>query len=277
MLYIVGGGITGLTLAYLHSEVNHEKVVVYTDKVGGQMKSPVHLGPRILDYNKSTEKFMKSLLGSNYKEPEEYKIGYYNGSSLLGTLSETERKNYLTKLGRSLLDTSALSDGKNLIKGWDMYKVDLLGKLESKVEKFVEIKKLTLDEMIKLDKDNKVISTIPTIPGKKALVSWIGFYDSNFTTNHYSYVYDTNIDSKVKRYTEVGNGKTVAEISVKNKEDLPSELFGNKLKATVPQIYFTKPYSEYKGIKLDGRMATLDHHFKLEDTVVNFYEENNRN
>lgn len=277
MIYIIGGGITGLTLAYLHSEINHEEVTVYTDKIGGQMKSPLHLGPRILDYNSSTEKFMKSLLRDSYVEPDEYLIGYYDGSSITSNLTDKSRENYLVKLGRDTSDTSAMSDGKNTILGWDMYQIDLLNKLTASVGNLVKIKKLNLQEMIDLAKTDTVISTIPTVPNKKALVSWIGFYRSKFDTKNFSYVYDTELESDVKRYTKVDDENSVAEVSVKDKEDLPDEVNGEKLKASVPQIYFTDRYYEYNNIKLDGRMATLDHHYKLEDTVVNFYEENCRN
>ena len=111
MNYILGAGVAGIAAAYYLDDFS-----VIDPKPLGQLNTPFIPGPRLIQHNKYTEKFVKSLFGDNY-EIKEAKIGFEH----LGTVSENANSIFREKYSLMTRDkdsseSSYLSEGKTRIK-----------------------------------------------------------------------------------------------------------------------------------------------------------------
>lgn len=265
--YIIGGGITGLTIAHcLHNNgVSLDNIRIYTKDVGGQIKNNVFLGPRILRKNLRTYEFLKSL--GLLQKASVINVGYlHEGHVLNDKISKQEVLDYCKKTNRECTE-STLSDGMQTFEGWHWEEIGLLDELTKRYESIIEIKDISVEQVRELDtqKNTMVISTVNLFhkPNKEDM-RFISFFENAFEevlTSKYTYVYDLQKDSPFKR---VNFGKrTVYEAA----GDI-REIKGYFHITTFPQVYSNTYYERDGSIILEGRFARLQHSCKLEDVIT---------
>lgn len=267
--YIIGGGITGLTLAHcLHSKgINKNNIKIYTKDVGGQIANNVYLGPRILKKNNITEKFVKSL-GIKSK-PKTFKIGYlHENGEITSSYDDEEFEIYCEKTERNK-QISAMSNRENEFEGWNWKDIELLNILTNKYSQCIEIKNMSVEEIKQLsyEENNLVISTINLFnkPNQNDFKK-ISFFEKIYPeSSKFDYVYDVRKNSPIKRFNF--GEKNIVEV-IGDKDYIGDEY--NYI-TTMNQIYSNNFFETEGNILLEGRFARLQHSCKLENVIERWY------
>ena len=111
MNYILGAGPAGIAAAYCL-----ENFKVLDPNPLGQLRASFSPGPRLIQHNEYTEKFVKSLFGNEY-EIKEASVGYEVDGEIFSKPPSAFKSEYslLTRDGTNS-ESSHLSEGKNKIK-----------------------------------------------------------------------------------------------------------------------------------------------------------------
>lgn len=273
--YIIGGGITGLTIAHClhHSGIQKSDIVIFTKDVGGQVKNGVYLGPRIIRRNTVTAKFVKSI---GYEGPTKlFNVGYlHEDGSISNECDVNERHTYLKKAKREY-DDSVMSNGIRTFAGWNWEDIGILDFLSREYAQCINIvsNDVSSDFIVGLSetKDVKVIVTINIFHKNKTFDSqFVSFYEYCGTdfdeVIDYDYVYDVRKDSKLKR---INLGKKII-CEVDGDEPFSEENY--KYLTTLPQVYYNEHFEKYGEVILEGRFARLEHSCKLEDVIGRWFK-----
>ena len=294
--FIIGGGIAGLTLAFYLDEYK----VITTDLLG-QLNSPIQLGPRIIQFDEYSFKFLTDVC-QKYKLNADIivktaKIGYYEDSKVVDSVSDNFKQEYsMMTRGKREYESSFLSDGKNYISylELDCYGSDTFIKVFELIANKIK-KRIIKQEVIAIHphmnkiilksfnnvKYTDVISTIPL-----SLLTKLLFIptDYNFEllpktfclckienevdkelSNLYSYIY--TVKNIWSRKTYLGDNVLYELVG----DPVCKKIQGNSiinLKENVKiQIKSSLKVDEISGIKLSGRYGRWDHSIKLNDVI----------
>jgi hypothetical protein len=295
MNYVIGSGLSGLIAGYIL-----DWPVIGKD-IGGQMKSPFPLGPRILEAaGEST--WLIAKLGIQVPPMKEYTIGYKDKD---GNVHDEPDHNFRaayyakTRLENDQsfisIPESIMTGGRKRLIGWDMEQLQLVQKLRSRVaiipsniiNIFTSRKTLVLEDGTELKYDN-LLSTIP-LPTLNNLIGSplerdlfkafdtvfveASSYDEIYSpTDYKDYVYVANHTIPHHRITRIGLNTYVYEY----RADRYSGCFYSD------PLYFKPMYKHIVkncqiakdlkldsllGIKLIGRYAEWYHGHKTEDVI----------
>ncbi len=165
--YILGGGIAGLIWAYYNPDFT-----IITETVGGQFNNYFPMGPRFLEDNEFSRKFLTDLKIPII--PQTIKIGYKYGNKIIDTYDTTFLQKYYSKSrgAKTIADSTVMNQQK---KEMDILKVDFLKLISLLVEKIGD-KRIIYSKIYKIDihkkeisiknnkidvNYNKIVSTIP--------------------------------------------------------------------------------------------------------------------
>lgn len=307
---ILGTGLTGLILGYVHKKQGDE-VKLYGAVLGGQhhpSQKYFPLGPRILHSVSPLEETFLKELGIDVA-PREFKIGYMNEDEIYGKATLHDLVNYNLKTrGNKNPEDSALSGGKSSIIGWDIDEIKLVEVLYAKLKDDIIIESFDCKERIfelynssdkiyctfayhklyeilegHLDLDKKPTqlrsSTFVRVSCREGLDNFKRF------DKRYDYIYDTRGFNKIKRITKLKDYSLVIEIMVDSWQRAIEEItrFGSgKLEIHELKIIRNIIPSSYhipsvridggKPIYLEGRFARLDHAYKVSTTIEEYYK-----
>jgi hypothetical protein len=278
--FILGAGIAGLVMAELKRD---EGFTVLAEKVGGQMKMPFPLGPRILHQTDKTAAFLKRV--GITAEPKVFKCAYIVNGEITNKVTEQQKLQYYLKTrGNNKVNATTMSEGKTSIIGWDINEINLVDVLYERNKGNIEYFKLEhVDAKNKLLnyklKYNSLISTIPLDILTRLVNGYFGDPKLNLKKrevhfhlceleNEFDYDYLYNIDDPaITRMTKVQGNKIVVEAT----KQLDG-YFVLKHIAAKTQLEHELKLKKYHGIELVGRYAQHDHAVKTNDIIERYYD-----
>ena len=183
-IYIIGSGVAGLIYSFLD-----KNCLVIDPNPLGQLNSKYVLGPRLLQYNKGTEKFFEQYRGAlslNKELKIKALIGYKSNNILYNSANDEFKKRYsLLTRGKDEYEESFLSGSKNIIEHYIFENIE--NSYLYLFEKFLEL----------LEKQNRII--------KEKVIS-IDLNNKKIVTNNNNYQYDNLISTlNIKLFKKLCN------------------------------------------------------------------------
>jgi hypothetical protein len=284
MKYILGAGIAGLIMQEI---LKDEGYTILTDSVGGQMKTQFPLGPRILHYSAKVNDFLLSI---GIKEnPREFKIGYFANDQLTNQITPDQKADYYFKTrGNVKVNTTTMSEGKNIIVGWDINNINLVDVLYQRNKE--NIKVLNINNVCPTNniinntlEYTDLISTLPlnVLQGlmsddrfkypcitRDVYFHYVKYDKSNylFAGNDYDYVYNVDPEEDISRVTKLNKQEYIYEAN----KLVSNPYLVSHIKAKT-QIANELKLTEYEGIKLVGRYAQFDHSVKSNNIIEKYW------
>ena len=300
MNFILGGGITGLTVAL------YFKTFTVLTKGKGQDAFPV--GPKILRKTNSVDSFIEKFISKNRKEGEDllksriYKCGYFIKGKFTDKITKAQKEEYLKKT-RGLNWKDYIDSGMNNeiteVEGYDMRDIyiNLLNNFDLKTRRvFLNIKKISSKRSVisgvnPIHKDvrmaliyNKVINTLPSLLFNFLIEGEFGYKTNSqiyiclvqskkFADDmgEFDFVYFPGSNFPFYRITKIsdsGNLTIESRVPFLPKRDLPFEC--KVLKFT--QLPFGKIAEDLEPMEVEnivhvGRWALNDNALRLHDLI----------
>lgn len=294
--YIIGGGIAGLIAAYYKQDYQ-----IIADDIGGQMAKK-GLGPRILEVNDNSANLLADL-GYDIVNIKTAKIGYRYENNFHDTITPEYRRAYYLK-SRNLPNTpdvivpdSAMSDGKNRIKYFDIEWKDLIGRLYEAVKDRVitsKVKKIDLkNKTLKIGdkkslKFKKLISTIPAPvfcklanitpeqPLKSEKKIFVIVLANALDIKDYDYVYYPEEHIEYHRITNLGKNRAAIEYTGNHFKPIALMEKWKHIAFTAKELGHAQitggKLPDIPGVEFAGRYAEWNHDIKTDDLVGRFRE-----
>lgn len=280
---VLGSGISGILAGYILG------YPVIGKEIGGQLKAPFPLGPRILEKTPATEWLMYSL--NLYIQPREFTVGYLCADIISSCPTLEFKEEYYKKTrGDGPVTSSCMSSGKSTIIGWDMDEIDLFRNLLKHVTVINEtINSIQMDKSVKLSDGsiitcNNLINTIPApifhnlygIMDKDFLAHDTIFLlvrprNSKFTTK-FDYLYVACKEYPFHRITKLQGGQDLYVLELRGtRENNIKDIIDFDILDTHTlkncQIINNRGIRLIDNILMIGRFAQWDHSIKTEHVI----------
>ena len=278
---VLGAGLAGLVIGYI------KDIPVIGKEIGGQAANEVNLGPRILDANYNSVRFLNRLYKKDMvEEVEVFNPTYFFNGTFHNELNDDMRSKYFNKTrGTYKFTPSSMSGGNTQLLGWDMQKIGLVKKLKEAVNfRQEEVFQVDHKRLIVNGKEYKsIINTIPLpiflrlcgLPALdlKAKQTNFAITKSSFDKD-YSYIYIVDEELPFHRITNIGNNKHVFEshTAFDNKNiECFGKLFEIEKEICIRDCQIINNYDFRKigNIELEGRYARWTQAIKISSIIDN--------